>query len=113
MTLITLDEEPTGLSTSISSLERQLSDMKADLELLQTKIRANDLDELKNSTRAISDIRQWLKIAIEAEANLNERIKRDKGIVHDYALDFDQARSSIGCRLDRLRRARCPRRVSG
>lgn len=112
MTLITLDEAPTGLSTSITSLERQLNDMRADLEILQEKIRAGDLEELKNSTRAISDIRQWLKIAIEAEANLNERNKRDKGIVHDYALDFDTARTSIGCRLDRLRRARCPGRVS-
>lgn len=112
MTLITLDEAPTGLSTSITSLEQQLNDMRADLELLQEKIRAGDLEELKNSTRVISDIRQWLKIAIEAEAKLNERNKREKGIVQGYALDFDAARASIGCRLNRLRRARCPGRVS-
>lgn len=108
MTLITPDDGPTGLSASVLSLQKQLSDMKTDLEVLQEKVRAGDLEELKNSTRAISDIRQWLKIAIEAEVTLNERNKRKKGIVRDYALDFDTARAQIGCRLDRLRRARCP-----
>ena len=111
MTLITPDEGPTGLSTSIDSLERQLADMKEELEALYLKIRAGELDELKNATKTTAEIRQWLKIAIEAEATLEKRNKQQKGIVHDYALDFEDARHSIGCRLDRLRRARCPGRV--
>jgi len=111
MTLITPDEEPIGLSTSINSLERQLADMRADLEVLYGKIRAGDLDQLRNATKATAEIRQWLKIAIEAEAQLEKRNKQDKGIVHDYALDLEQARASVGCRLDRLRRARCPGRI--
>ncbi len=106
MTLITPDDGPTGLSTSITSLERQLADMKQDLEALYLKIRAGDLDELRNATKATAEIRQWLKIAIEAEATLEKRNKQRKGIVHDYALDFDEARTAIEYRLDRLRRAR-------
>lgn len=113
MTLITPDEGPTGLSTSITSLERQLADMRQDLEALYLKIRAGDLDELKNATKATAEIRQWLKIAIEAEATLEKRNKQQKGIVYDYALDFDAARDSVGCRLDRLRRARHAGGVSG
>lgn len=112
MTLITPDDEPTGLSTSITSLERQLADMRQDLEALYDKIRAGDLDELKNATKATAEIRQWLKIAIEAEATLEKRTKQQKGIVNNYALDLDIARASVGCRLDRLRRARCPGRFS-
>ena len=106
MTLITPDEGPTGLSTSITSLERQLADMKDDLESLYIRIRGGELEELKNATRATAEIRQWLKIAIEAEATLEKRNKHNKGIVHGYALDFDAAKQSIECRLDRLRRAR-------
>ena len=108
MVLITPDEGPTGLTTSIDSLERQLSDMREDIEIIYQKIRAGDFDELKNAAKATAEIRQWLKIAIEAEAQLEKRRKQEKGIVNDYALDLGEARASICCRLDRLRRARCP-----
>ncbi|WP_092838215.1 hypothetical protein [Roseovarius lutimaris] len=111
MVLITPEEGPTGLTTSINALERQLAEMREELEDLYLKIRAGDLDELKNATKATGEIRQWLKIAIEAEAQLEKRKKQDRGIVNDYALDFDDARAQIGCRLDRLRRARCPGRI--
>ncbi|RBI75738.1 hypothetical protein DQW77_05075 [Roseovarius sp. TE539] len=111
MVLITPDEGPSGLTTSVTSLERQLSDMRADLEALQDRIRAGEFEGLKNPSRAISDIRQWLRIAIEAEAQIERRQKEQKGIVHEWALDFDTARTSIGSRLDRLRRARSAGRV--
>lgn len=113
MEIITLDDEPSGLSTSITLLEHQLADMREDLSALHLKIKAGKLDELKNATRATAEIRQWLKIAIEAEATLEKRNKQSKGIVHDYALDFDAARLSIGSSLDRLRRARGTGGVSG
>jgi hypothetical protein len=113
MTLIKPDDGPTGLSTSITSLERQLADMREELEQIYLKIRQGNLDELKNATRATAEIRQWLKIAIEAEATLEKRNKHDKGIVHDFAIDFDAARNSVGGLLDRLRRARDSERVSG
>ena len=69
MVLITPEEEPSGLTTSIDALERQLADMRGDLQVLYLKIRDGDLGELKNATRATAEIRQWLKIAIEAEMN--------------------------------------------
>ncbi len=113
MTLVTTDDGPSGLSTSLALLEEQLSMMKEDLEALQKSLRAGNTEDLKNSSRTLSDIRQWMRIALEAEMNLEKRKKQEKGIVGGYALDFDAARASIGCRLDRLRRARCPRRISG
>jgi len=111
MVLITPDEGPTGLTTSINALERQLADMREELEELYLRIKAGDLTELKNATKATGEIRQWLKIAIEAETQLARRTKEERGIVHGYALDFDAARTQIGCRLDRLRRSGCPGRV--
>jgi hypothetical protein len=111
MVLITPDEGPTGLTTSINALEQQLADMRADLAEIYQRIRSGDLDELKNATKATTEIRQWLKIALEAEAQLERRRKEDLGIVHGYALDFDDARHQIGCRLDRLKRASCHGRL--
>ncbi|MDX1785106.1 hypothetical protein [Roseovarius sp. ZX-A-9] len=108
MTLITPDEGPSELNDAVTSLKNQLRDMRADLEELQTRMRADRRDDLKNSGRLMTDIRNWLKFAIETEVNLEQREKKEKGIVNGYAMDLDAARDSIGCRLDRLRRARCP-----
>ena len=106
MTLITPDDGPTGLSTSISALERQLADMRIELEVIYERIKAGDFGEIKNATRATTEIRQWLRIALEAEAQLERRKKHEKGIAYDYAIDFDAARAAVCGRLDRLRRAR-------
>ncbi|EDM71987.1 hypothetical protein RAZWK3B_17753 [Roseobacter sp. AzwK-3b] len=111
MVLITQDDRPTGLTTSIDSLERQLADMQVGLLKLYDRIQDGDLENLKNANRATAEIRQWLKIAIEAEVHLEKRRKHEKGIVNDYALDLSEARVAVCGRLDRLRRARCPGRV--
>jgi hypothetical protein len=40
MVLITPEERPSGLTTSINALEQQLADMREELEELYLKIRA-------------------------------------------------------------------------
>ena len=108
MVLIVPDPVPTGLTTSIDSLERQLADMRTELEGMYARIKTGEFGELKNAMKATTEIRQWLKIAIEAEAQLATRRKTDKGLAHDYGLDLDAARDTIEFRLARLRRARDP-----
>lgn len=111
MSLITPETGKSGLTTSINALERQLADMRTDLEALYLRVRAGEFDELKHATKATGEIRQWLKIAIEAEAQLENRRKKEKGIAYDYAIDLRAAGDSIRCRLDRLRRARSAGRL--
>ncbi|MGK7754704.1 hypothetical protein [Roseovarius sp. C03] len=113
MPLITHDRTPSQVSLSIDALEKQLSAMRADLEAIYVQIRQGQFCELKDARRATSDIRQWLKIAIEAEAQLEKRREKELGVADGYAVDLDEARESIGCRLARLRRARDAERVSG
>ncbi|MEO1138589.1 MAG: hypothetical protein AAFW87_03945 [Pseudomonadota bacterium] len=112
MPLITTDPTPTGVTTSIDSLERQLSDMREELEGMYSRIKDGEFGELKNAMKATTEIRQWLKIAIEAEAQLATRKKAELGIVHAYALDLTQAKETVGHRLARLRRTRDAERVS-
>jgi len=111
MVLISAQEEPSGLTGAINALEEQLAEMRGELEALYRRIRAGELDELKNATRATTEIRQWLRIAIEMEAQLEKRRQHERGIVHGYAIDFDAARVEIRCRMDRLARARCEGRI--
>ena len=42
MTLITPDTWPSGLTTSITALERQLADMREELEARYERIKAGD-----------------------------------------------------------------------
>lgn len=106
MSLITLSEKPCALTTSIDALERQLVDMKHELSAMYDRIKQGEFGELKNATKATAEIRQWLKIAIEAEAQLATREKKELGITLSYGLDLDLAKEKIGCQLDRIRRTR-------
>jgi len=107
MILITPDdEEPSGLSTSIRTMERQLADMRVGLEEIYERLKEGDLSALKDATKALEDIRKWLRIAVEAEMEIGKRKSREMGAVNGFAIDFDAARDTIRGRLDRLRRAR-------
>ncbi|MEM7075026.1 MAG: hypothetical protein AAGA28_02285 [Pseudomonadota bacterium] len=113
MPLITISDEPSGLTTSIDSLQRQLADMRCELDGMYARIKAGEFGELKNAMKATTEIRQWLKIAMEAEAQLVTREKRELGIHKSYGLDLAEAKDKVRHRLARLRRARNAEGVSG
>ncbi|WWR48192.1 hypothetical protein RZ517_08485 [Roseovarius sp. S88] len=106
MPLITISETPSGLTEAVDTLERQLADMRKELSAMYDRVQLGEFGELKNASKVIADIRQWLRIAIEAEAQLANREKQELGISLSYGLDLDRAKETIGCELDRLRRAR-------
>ena len=106
MILITPDDGPDGLTEIISSVQQQLSDMRVELDRLYQKIQAGELDELSSAGKQMVEISLWLKIAIEAEVHLEKRRKEKEGIVHDFAIYLDEARATIGSKLDSLRRDR-------
>jgi len=106
MTSDTRGSKPHGLSTSVVRLQQQLCDMTLELETIQRQLSRGTPGVLGNSGRLIADIRQWLKIAMEAEADLERREKETNHSPVGYDLDLDAAKHSIGCRLDRLRRSR-------
>lgn len=110
MTLITPDKGPSQLDADLLRVLKQLRDIMADMEAKQDALRDGEGKDTAESRKLMGEIRGWMKIAIETEARIEERRKEDQGIARDYALDFAEARSEIGCRLDRLRRARCPGR---
>ena len=106
MILITPDDGPDGLADAITSVQKQLSDMRQELDRLYDRIQAGELDDISETGKKITDIRQWLKLAVEAEVYLEKRRKEKEGIVHDFAVNLDEARSSIGSKLDSLRQSK-------
>ncbi|MEZ5674442.1 MAG: hypothetical protein R3D81_04130 [Thalassovita sp.] len=113
MTLITTDDSAFPLGESLTEIRNQLEALRADMANMQAKLRDGDVEAVKDGTKAIQDIRHWLRIAIEVEREFAKRQQEQAGIVNGYAIDFDGARDRIRCRLDRLRSCRGAGRVSG
>lgn len=104
MILITPDDRPDGLTDTIASVQQQLSDMRVELDRIYNRMQSGELDELSLAGKTMVDIRQWLRIAIEAEVHLEKRRKEKEGIAYDFAVNLEEARSTIGSKLDSLRR---------
>ncbi|MEQ8294283.1 MAG: hypothetical protein RIA08_18960 [Roseovarius sp.] len=102
MILITRDDGPSGLAASVGLIERQMAEMRAELEVIHARIREGELEGIRDAARITADIRHWLKLALEAEVQFAKFKAKDRGIVRDYALDFTEARDSIRGRLARL-----------
>jgi hypothetical protein len=106
MALVSATVRASDLSKQLSAFEMQIVAFSEQLRLLQGQIMAGEIDNLKDSNKTITEIRQWLKIGMELEAKETDENRKSKGIVTEYALDLGEARASIGCRFDRLRQCR-------
>ncbi|QIZ79547.1 hypothetical protein [Thalassovita gelatinovora] len=113
MTLIRPDEDGFPLAQTLAEIEEVFFDLKADVKRLQARLRDGELAAVKEAGKVIADLRGWLRIAYELEATFHERQRKQAGIEREYAVDFDQARDQIRCRLDRLRRCCYERSISG
>ncbi|MEZ5715461.1 MAG: hypothetical protein R3D85_09985 [Paracoccaceae bacterium] len=107
----TTTSEGERLSRAIAVLETQLLSLARDLATLHGRIRAGDLQHLADAKRRSDEIRQWLGIALDMEMKLGKDRPDQRGGGTARDLDLDAARTQIGCRLDRLRRTRCPGRL--
>jgi len=104
MILFTPDDKANPLSSEFERLERTLSSFAQDIENLAQRVHSGDVVTETEVRKLFQDLRGWLKLAYEAERTVAEHNRKRKGISGDYGLDLAQAKSQIGCRLDRLRR---------
>jgi nitrate reductase beta subunit len=108
MSLIQVEREESRLTAIIEDIEQQVSDLKIDIRELQSRLRSGEVETVRDALKTLTEMRNWLRLALETEAKLNEEKRKELGIVGDSGLDLCAARDQIGCRLDRLRRAGCP-----
>lgn len=69
------------------------------------KLERHELEELPALKSAVPEAMQATKVLLQERNRVFELHKKKSGIVHDFVLDFDAARSEIGRRLARIRDA--------
>lgn len=112
MTLITTDDSAFPLNDSLKDIRDQLETLRADMAAMQARLKDGEIEAVKDGQKTMTEIRQWLRIAIDLEMEFAKRQQKQDGIVGSYALDFDAARDRVRCRLDRLRTCRGTGRIS-
>ena len=106
MTLITTDTSAFPLNENLDAIREQLEALRADLVAMQARLKDGDVAAVKDSHKTVTEIRHWMRIAMELEMDFAKRQQKQAGIVGSYAIDFDAARDRVRCRLDRLRACR-------
>jgi hypothetical protein len=113
-TLITQDEEVSIFAEHVASIEIQLREIRTGLEEFQQKVRTGDIGSAAEAAKTIGTVRTWIKMAMDAEKSIAERKKTENGITRGgFALDLEEARRDIGCKLARLRRCKDPGGIPG
>ena len=109
MTTIPLEQEIEDGTELLGSLHAAIRSLRREIEALTTRVSGEDTVQEKEVTRSMRDVSGLIVQCAKAEMNLDECKKKQAGIVQGgYALDLDQARIDIGCKLDRLRRCADP-----
>ncbi len=67
------------------------------------KLEQGDFAEVNDARRIVQALEKANELALGAKQKADERDKKQRGIAHDYALDFAAARSEVGRRLACLR----------
>lgn len=100
-----ISEEEIDASAEVLDVRRLMHDIAGELSATLDRLRAGDPGDPKEMAKQIRDMRTAFQLAIEERARVAKLRREDAGIVHDYALDFAQARDEICRRLACLRDA--------
>jgi phage shock protein A len=107
MTLITPDERVSEMAELLRSLKKSVRNLRQQAEDLRTRIEAGEDAEIANGSKQVTQVDGLIRTCQKAEVNLAEYHNKQVGIAQGgYALDLEQARSEVGCRLARLRTCR-------
>lgn len=96
--------ENAGLDAEIEQVRRTMTYLTELLALMEDEVMEGDPSTIKEAAKLLIEIRNWSRLAMETEARFEEREKRRSGVVNTYAVDLEEARHKIGCRLSRLRK---------
>ncbi|WP_372884807.1 hypothetical protein [Shimia sp.] len=108
-------EPPTGegpLDRDLAEVRKLLRGVRGALSALRDRLERDQGGAVAGTGKALSELRQLIRTAIDTEKSFEQRQKDRQGIAEDYRLDLEQARATIGERLARLRAAGDPEGVS-
>ncbi|MHC0053116.1 hypothetical protein [Actibacterium sp. D379-3] len=113
MTLISSTGGDAAAQAVLAAAEQHYLRTIEVLHNLIEEVTAGRSARAKELKGALSDLGRAAQTAFDERSRVEKRIRSDTGIVHDYALDFADARAEIGRRLARLRAAGGAGGVSG
>lgn len=100
----TISPEGRGaLDQELSVLRQSLGDITRVLHRMQQELHAGDHTVVADARVLLAEVRQCVRVAIDTETRFEQRNQIQSGAGRCAPLDLDAARSSIRCRLDRLR----------
>jgi tryptophanyl-tRNA synthetase len=105
MSLIYSEEPNEPQHNELSEAQQQFQRASSALNKLVGELDDGELGHVGEAKKILEDLKQALRIATQERERLESERKKRDGIVHDYAIDFDAARSEIGRRLACLRTA--------
>ena len=111
--LITAKAELERLENNRAEIAETLEHLKQDISDLREQLRSGEVGKGSDASKALNELRYWLRAARETELELETLRRKDAGIAGEYGIDLEEARSEIWCRLDRLRRCHGTDAVSG
>jgi len=105
MTLIRPDGDDGTAADILAAVKEHLKDVALDIDRRRKSLQSKpDLDP-GAMKKLMADYRTVTQNCFTEANRLEEQLKRNAGIVHEYAVDFDAARDEIRGRLARLRGA--------
>ncbi|MEX0348004.1 MAG: hypothetical protein AB3N15_01150 [Paracoccaceae bacterium] len=104
MTLITPEERISRTAELLASLEETIRGLRNAAEDLRRQIEAGEDADLAGGARQLGQVSGLIRDCQKVEKSFVEHHQTQAGIAQGgYALDLEQARFEVGCRLARLR----------
>lgn len=104
MTMKTPEEEVQTTEEIFDRLQETIRDLRREVEGLKEQAQSGEEINETAVTKKLGTIPGLLRHCVQAENTLNECRRKQAGIAKGgFALDLEQARIEIGCKLDQLR----------
>jgi phage-related minor tail protein len=104
MTLVTPETDALGLEELFESVQRQLMELRHELEAFKEEARSGEEFKPAEVKAALARLKTLVGQCTGLEKTLAECRQKQTGIaLGGYALDLEAARSEIGCALNRIR----------
>ena len=102
MTLITPDEDVRAAEGTLRRTKEIYAELYEALKELRARAEDGQIDVAKEVAEMTQALSRNLRNLSDAEGRLDALRRKDAGIVHDFAIDFEEARTEIRRRLDRI-----------
>lgn len=104
MTLITPDTDSARTQELLETFLARIRDLRIVIDGLTQRVANGEDIDVAMAQKLLSPAEGLVKTCLKLEASFAEQKTRERGIAQGgYAINMDQARFEIGCRLARLR----------